>query len=152
MAHTVPVKLLSSTLCKNIVNAFCCCCLQSGSIITDWYTGSGQWHSPILRGGMTYSNGYITVPKAGLYYIYGQIHFDPKSGQTYSGFYIYLNNKYVDLTNQAIRSPNGYQDYTRYSGLLKLVSKGDRIYMKFADTVYAYMYSYFAQFGAFRVA
>ena len=101
---------------------------------------------------MTYSNGYITVPKDGLYYIYGQIRLDPRSGQTISGFYIYLNNQYVDLTNQVIQSPNGYQDYTRYSGLLKLVSKGDKICIKFAYTVYAHMYSYYAQFGAFRVA
>ena len=101
---------------------------------------------------MTYSNGYITVPKDGLYYIYGQVRFDPESGQTYSGFYIFLNNQYVDFTFQQIQSPNGSQDYTRYSGLLKLVSKGDRIYMKFVYTVDAYMHSYYSQFGAFRVA
>ncbi|XP_062517897.1 collagen alpha-1(VIII) chain-like isoform X1 [Corticium candelabrum] len=125
---------------------------SGGSIITDWYTGSGKWYSPILRGGMTYSNGYITVPKDGLYYIYGKIYFDPQSGQTSSGFRIYLNNQYVDFTYQYVRSPNSYQDYTRYSGLLKMVSKGDRIYMKFVYTVYAYMHPHHAQFGAFRVA
>ena len=101
---------------------------------------------------MTYSNGYITVPKDGLYYIYGKIRFDPKSGQTSSGFYIYLNSQKVDYTYQYLPSPNGNQDYSRYSGLLKMVSKGDRIYMKFVYTVYAYMSSVYAQFGAFRVA
>ncbi|XP_062517840.1 collagen alpha-1(XXVII) chain-like [Corticium candelabrum] len=125
---------------------------SSGSIITDWYTGSGQWYSPILRGGMTYSNGYITVPKDGLYYIYGKIYFDPQSGQARSGFYIYLNSQYVEFTYQYHPSANGNQDYTRYSGLLKMVSKGDRIYMKFVYTVYAYMYPPYAQFGVFRVA
>ena len=126
--------------------------MQSGSIITDWYTGSGQWYSPILRGGMTYSNGYITVPKDGLYYIYGKIWFDPRSGQARSGFYIYLNSQIVDFTYQYLQSPNGNQDYTRYSGLLKMVSKGDRIYMKFTNTVYAFMHQQYSQFGAFRVA
>ena len=101
---------------------------------------------------MTYSNGYITVPKDGLYYIYGKIYFDPQSGQARSGFYIYLNSQYVEFTYQYHPSANGNQDYTRYSGLLKMVSKGDRIYMKFVYTVYAYMYPPYAQFGVFRVA
>ena len=101
---------------------------------------------------MTYSNGYITVPKDGLYYIYGKIYFDPQSGQTQSGFYIYLNSQHVDSTYQYFSSPNGYQDHTRYSGLLKMASKGDRIYMKFVSTVYANMYTSYAKFGAFRVA
>ena len=101
---------------------------------------------------MTYSNGYITVPKDGLYYIYEQIYFDPQSGQTRSGFSIYLNSQYVDSTYQYHSSANGHQDYTRYSGLLKMVSKGDRIYMKFRYTGYAYMYPYYAHFGVFRVA
>ena len=101
---------------------------------------------------MTYSNGYITVSKDGLYYIYGKIWFDPHSGQTQSGFYIYLNSQIVDFTYQYLQSPNNYQDYTRYSGLLRMVSKGDRIYMKFVYTVYAYMNPQYAQFGAFRVA
>ena len=101
---------------------------------------------------MTYSNGYITVPKDGLYYIYGKIYFDPQSGQKNSGFYIYLNSQYVDRTFQYVASPNNFQDYTRYSGLLTMVSKGDRIYMKFVYTVFAHMYPYYAHFGAFRVA
>ena len=101
---------------------------------------------------MTYSNGYITVPKDGLYYIYGKIYFDPQSGQTQSGFHIYVNSQYVDRTHQYFPSPNSLQDYTRYSGLLKMVSKGDRIYMKFVYTVQAYMYPYYTQFGVFRVA
>ena len=101
---------------------------------------------------MTYSNGYITVPKDGLYYIYGKIHFDPQSGQTRSELRIYVNSQIVDSTYQYFPSANGNQDYTRYSGLLKMVSKGDRIYMKFVYTVYAYMHPYYAQFGVFRVA
>ena len=101
---------------------------------------------------MTYSNGYITVPKDGLYYIYGKLFFDPRSGQTHSGFYIYLSSRQVDFTYQYHPSANGSQDYTRYSGLLKMVSKGDRICMKFALTVYAYMHPTYAHFGAFRVA
>ena len=127
-------------------------CLQSGSNITDWYTGYGKWYSPILRGGMTYSNGYITVPKDGIYYIYGKIWFDPQLRQTHSGFYIYLNSQYVDFAFQYLPSANVNQDYTRYSGLLTRASKEDRIYMKFVYTVYAKLLPVYAQFGAFLVA
>ncbi|XP_062517463.1 collagen alpha-1(IX) chain-like [Corticium candelabrum] len=125
---------------------------HSETVITDWYTGSGQWHSPILRSGMTYSNGYITVPKDGLYYIYAQMQLDPQSQQPWSGFYIYVNSKAINLVKQYYPSPTGHQLRTRYSGLLKMLRKGDRLHTEFYRRVYAYMIPQETLFGAFRVA
>ena len=98
--------------------AFCFLLVCSGSLVTQWQsTGSGQWYSPILRGGMTYSGGFITVPKDGLYYIYAQLHYNPQSGQTWCGFRIHWNNQAVDYAYEQNQSPNGNQRGSRYTGL-----------------------------------
>ena len=123
----------------------------SGSLVTQWYTGSGQWYSPILRGGMTYSGGYITVPKDGLYYIYAQLHYDPRSGQTWCGLRLYLNNQAVEYAYAENQSPNGNQQGSSYTGLMKIVNKGDKLSLKFYDTCYYYFAASNSQFGAFRV-
>ena len=100
---------------------------------------------------MTYSGGYITVPKNGLYYIYAQLHYNPLSGQTLCGFRIYLNNQNVDEVIAQNQSPNGNQYDSRYSGLLKILNKGDRLSVKFKNTCYYFFYNSRSQFGAFRV-
>ena len=123
----------------------------SGTLVTQWYTGSGQWHSPILRGGMTYSGGYITVSKDGLYYIYAQLHYDPRSGQTWCGLRLYLNNQLVDNAYAENQSPNGNQRGSRYTGLMTIVNKGDTLSVKVAGPCYYYFYTETSQFGAFRV-
>lgn len=127
-----------------------------GSLVTDWYTGSGQWYSPILRGGMRYNGGYITVPKQGLYYIYAKIYFDPRTGiqGKACSFYIYSNTQIIDMNQKIHQAPStsGNQGSSRFSGLLKMMNKGDRLFLKFYATCYYNMYSYFSQFGAFLVA
>ena len=99
---------------------------------------------------MTYSGGYITVPKDGLYYIYAQLHYSPRSGQTVCGFRIDLNNRNVDVAYAQNQSPNGNQHGSRYTGLLKILSKGDRLSVKFISTCYYSIYAERSQFGAFR--
>ena len=101
---------------------------------------------------MTYSDGYFTIPKDGLYYIYAQMHYDPRSGQTQCGFRIDLNNQPVDYAYAEMQSPNGKQWGSRYTGLLKILVKGDRLSVKFANTCYFFIYNFYSQFGAFRVA
>ena len=100
---------------------------------------------------MTYSGGYITVPKDGLYYIYAQLHHDPRSGQKWCGFRIYWNNQIVDHVRAQNQSPNGNQQVSRYTGLMKILNKGDTLSVKVDGTCYFYMYYYYSQFGAFLV-
>ena len=123
----------------------------SGTLVTDWYTGSGQWYSPILRGGMTYSSGYITVPKDGVYYVYAQMYVDPQSGQTWCGFYMYVNDSYYIQSIQHFREPSTSttRDDLLYSGVLKMLNKGDRLSVKSIYTCYFLMSSSRSHFGAF---
>ena len=123
----------------------------SGTLVTQWYTGSGQWYSPILRGGMTYSGGYITVPKDGIYYIYAQLHYDPRSIQNFCGLLLYLNDRIVDYAYAQNQSPNGNQWGSRYTGLMKIVNKEDTLSVKVAGPCYYCFYTETSQFGAFRV-
>ena len=125
--------------------------LCSGTLVTRWATASGYWYSPILRGGMTYSGGYITVPKQGLYYIYAQLHYNPQSGQTWCGFKIYVNSQEVDRALQQNQYSNGNQYGSRYSGLMKILNKGDTLSVKFTRTCYFELYISYSQFGAFLV-
>lgn len=101
---------------------------------------------------MTYSGGYITVPRDGLYYIYTQQYFDPQSGQTVCGFRIYLNSQHIDIVYQVYPSPNNNHEGSRYSGLLKIVNKGDRLSVKFTHTCYYHNPAIHTLFGAFRLA
>jgi hypothetical protein len=120
---------------------------NSGTRVTDWYTASGAWYSPILRGGMTYSNGYITVPMDGVYYVYAQMFFDPRSGQTACGFYIYVNDSYYI---QHVRTPTiTGRDDVLYGGALKTLNKGDRLSVVSMHTCLFQMYPDRSHFGAF---
>lgn len=122
-----------------------------GSLVSQWYTASGHWFSPILRGGITYSGGFLIIPKDGLYYIYAQLHYDPRTGQKECGFRINLNNQSVDYAFAENPSPNGNQWGSSYTGLLKMLVTGDRLSVKLTSTCYFYMYNFYAQFGTFRV-
>ena len=151
-AHTAMVILLFHwSVVLHVVQWFRFLLVFSGSLVTQWYTGSGQWYSPILRGGMTYSGGYITVSKDGLYYIYAQLHYNPQSGQTWCGFYLYLNKRVVDYVYAQNQSPNGNQHGSRYTGLMKIVNKGDTLSVKLRGPCYYYFSTSYSQFGAFRV-
>jgi hypothetical protein len=122
-----------------------------GYVVTQWYTNSGQWHSPILRGGMSYSGGYITIPKDGLYYIYAQLHYQPRSGHRYCGLRINLKNRNINEANFEKQLPSGDKQGSRYTGLLKILSKGDRLSVGIIGPCYFHFFNHFSQFGAFRV-
>ena len=47
------------------------------SLLTGFLTG---WRAPLLRGGMLFGRGRLTVPKPGVYFVYSQIYYtDRKS-------------------------------------------------------------------------
>jgi hypothetical protein len=125
--------------------------LDAGTRFTLWFTSSGLWYSPILRGGMTYNDGYITVPKDGLYYIYAQLHYNPQSGQTVCSFYIEM--KGIDIISAAAqnKSPDGNQWDSRHIGILRILSKGDRLSVVIRFTCRYELWASNCQFGAFLV-
>ena len=99
--------------------------LTLGSIITDWYTSSGSPWSPYLRGGVTYSNGILTVSQDGLYYVYAQLYFDHNWGSSYyyGRFGIHVNGSL-----RAYSYHNSKDNlHTYYMGRLLKLQKGDRI-------------------------
>ena len=100
------------------------CCVMLGSTITDWFSTIGSIWSPYLRGGMTYSNGILTVRQYGLYYIYTQLWFNHKSGNSgYGYFSIDVNGSVRAFSHQF-----SYDQYhTYYMGRLLQLQKGDGI-------------------------
>jgi hypothetical protein len=92
----------------------------NGTLITFW-----NGTSAILRGGMTYSYGYITVPADGVYYVYVQ----PSQG-----LYVYLNGVITG------RGP----------GFVRTLHRGDRLSIHVSQTDY-YTFSPATMFGCFLV-
>ena len=82
------------------INFFC----FKGTLITFWSTRTSQ--PGFLSGGVKYNGGFITVPQAGIYYVYSQFWFDPQSGQNSCAFSVKLNNKYLAQSRNYQYSPN----------------------------------------------
>ena len=53
-----------------------------------WKSHGSLSQPSILAGGMTLVDDGIVVPFTGLYYVYGQLHFDPHSGDSGCHFYL----------------------------------------------------------------
>ena len=99
---------------------------------------------------MTYSNGYITVPMDGIYYVYAQLWYDPQRGQPKTGFYIYHNRDVIGrvyIHNEAARS----EDVTQYGGFVRSLSKGDRLSVKVSHTAHYEFFFPYTVFGCFRL-
>ena len=111
-------------------------------MITYWQTSSPSF----LLGGITYSNGALTIPSDGVYYIYTQLYLDDQSG-SYIIPYIRVNKKIVLY----IRSYHAHsEEKTKHAGLLQQLKKGDSVdihgggyrhYMGFAHS----------EFGIFKI-
>ncbi|XP_062505037.1 collagen alpha-1(X) chain-like isoform X1 [Corticium candelabrum] len=93
-----------------------------------WYTISGvitywQTSSPsFLLGAITYSNGALTIPSDGVYYIYTHLHLDDNSG-SYIQPYIRVNGNLVLYISSYNRG--GYE--SKHGGLLQQLKKGDSV-------------------------
>lgn len=101
----------------------------NGTLVTYWDTSSA-----ILTGGMTYSNGYITVPTDGVYYVYIQAEY----GLPTTGLYIYLND---DVITGQVNSHGGY---------IRTLRQGDRLFVQLFQTG-RYSFSQTTMFGCFLV-
>lgn len=93
-------------------------------------------------GGMRYSNGQLTVPTAGPYYIYAQLYFHTKGRVE-----IRKNNKRVTMLQPA--EGTGYLPL--YTGGVFLLRRGDVISLHSNDNVVIYMSSAHTYFGAFLI-
>ena len=93
-------------------------------------------------GGMRYSNGQLTVPTAGPYYIYAQLYFHTKGRVE-----IRKNNKRVTMLQPA--EGTGYLPL--YTGGVFLLRRGDVISLHSNHNVVIYMSSAHTYFGAFLI-
>jgi hypothetical protein len=95
---------------------------------------------------MTYSGGYITVPKQGIYYIYGKLYFTPGLSTT-CGFRIEASGSTIIFT-QETQIPTG-QGRGLYAAQVKTLNAQDTLVMKVQGSCNYYFENRFALFGAF---
>ena len=109
-------------------------------VITYWSTSSPSF----LVGGITYSNGALTVPSDGLYYIYIQLFVSKSSGaanpsvQVNSGRVMYIHYQMSGGSR------------TKYSGIVRRLKKGDRVDV-YGNGYSYYMYWPYSYFGMFKL-
>ena len=99
---------------------------------------------------MSYSNGYITVPVDGVYYVYAQLWYDAKLRQHKSGFYIYHNNDVIGQVHTQDDNPRSL-DKTQYGGFTRSLSKGDRLSVQLSHTAWYEFFFPYTVFGCFRL-
>ena len=121
---------------------------NSGQTITQWTTSTNGNYQSFLRGGMTYSNGYITVPQDGLYYIYAQMHFFSSSSGSYVYFYIRINNN--DAVRHLSQSHSSNRHQEEQTGFMRFLVKGDRLSVYGVGSRYLVQPPY-AFFGAYKL-
>ena len=103
-----------------------------GTVLNKWNLHS---HS-ILSGGITLSSdgSSLTVPADGLYYIYGQLMFDPTSGDANSCVFGLRVNSQIVASSYTYGSRSSLVDHTKYTGVIRPLNKGDNITMQMQST------------------
>ena len=100
----------------------------SGQVITHWSTStSGGSYPSVLQGGMTYSNGYITVPESGIYFIYFNLRTDVSSPPTHEYPAIYVDSVRIGFSYYYYENTH---DKSHYLGMLWNVRKGGQLSVK----------------------
>ena len=97
---------------------------------------------------MTYSNGYITAPQDGLYYIYAQMRFYPSSTGTSIYFRIRINDNNVVYHRSTDHS--SYKSHEEQTGFMRFLLKGDRVSVYAGGSQY-YINAPYAFFGAYKL-
>ncbi|XP_062504201.1 pulmonary surfactant-associated protein D-like isoform X3 [Corticium candelabrum] len=116
--------------------------------VARWRTNNcSNLFCPLLRGRMTYADGYITVPTDGVYYVYAQLLHYVSSKYSDIRFFIVVNGN--DSALAYSRSPGDHASL--YIGRIINLRKGDKLSIRTARTVYIYYKSDHSFFGAFRV-
>ena len=121
--------------------------------VIQWYSGSGYSYSPYVRGGMQYSNGFVTVPRDGLYYVYVQMRFYSSSSFSYykeAKFCVAINGSCQFSSHTYTQDYGDY--YTPYSGRSLLLKNKDQLSVRFQSTAGLYYFTHqYTFFGAFLI-
>ena len=109
--------------------------MNAGTHVTYWSTSKSP--PGFLRGGTVYNNGYITVPRDGLYYVYSQFWYDRQSSSHHwCSFYIKLNDRNdIGRTRHYRQNPGAY-DESQYTGVTVMLTAKDRLSVTVGDTCY----------------
>ena len=100
---------------------------------------------------MTYSNGYITVPNDGAYYVYAQLLYRADSSSRKLQYhYVAVNG--VDSILGFNEVPNSGYYASVYTGRIINLQKGDKLSVRTARATYIYYQNDHSFFGAFQVA
>ena len=115
--------------------------LLSFLVIRDWSLNSPRTH---LAGDMKYSNGRVTVPIAGRYYIYTQIYFRESS----SRILVMVNSKSVTMLH-----PMASREGTMFAAGVFKLNAGDVIMLKVSPQgpTTVYMSMRHCYFGAYLI-
>ncbi|KAK2567311.1 hypothetical protein P5673_008104 [Acropora cervicornis] len=118
-----------------------CTDLPFFAVIRDWSLKSSSSH---LAGGMKYSNGEVTVPSFGLYYIYSQVYFRASSNR----ILVMVNSAPVTMLHPMVRE----QGNMFAAGVFKL-NAGDVIMLKVGSQgpTTVYMSMVHCYFGAYLI-
>ena len=117
-------------------------------VIKDWSASDPHSH---LEGGMKYEHGKLTVPKAGRYYIYAQLHFRSEGRVE-----ILVNDDFVSLITSSV-TKGGPPATASGSGVFVL-NAGDSISLRISPwgapddgSVKFWMQYHTCYFGAFLI-
>jgi hypothetical protein len=124
--------------------------LYGGTRVRYWSTNHTGY---LLQGGMNYSDGYITVPVSGLYYIYFQLTPDPQSSSyRYYDVSIVVDGSHVARGYHYFVTYNGNSDRSQFLSVVQNVDKGSQL----SVVLNQYNYYYFSHpssfFGAFKLS
>ena len=111
-------------------------------MITYWQTSSPSF----LLGAITYSNGALTIPSDGVYYIYTQLYLDANSGSHIQPYIRVNGNDVLVITSYHHHS----EEKTKHTGLLQQLKKGDSVDICGGGYRH-YMDSHHSIFGIFKI-
>ena len=96
----------------------------SDQVITHWSTSTSGSYRSVLQGGMTYSNGYITVPESGIYFIYFNLYTGVSSSSRYLHPAIFVDSVRIGFSMYYYEKT---YDKSHYLGMLWNVRKGSQL-------------------------
>ncbi|XP_062517391.1 lymphotoxin-alpha-like [Corticium candelabrum] len=117
-----------------------------------WYTISGvitywQTSSPsFLLGAITYSNGALTIPSDGVYYIYTHLYLNANSGYAIYPYIRVNGNRVLYIASYHHHS----EQKTKHAGLLQQLKRGDSVEI-YGGGHQHYMSSTHSVFGIFKI-
>ncbi|XP_065845809.1 uncharacterized protein [Oscarella lobularis] len=122
---------------------------NSGQVFAHWSTSTSGSYPTVLQGGMTYSDGYITVPESGIYFIYFQMYADGLSSPGYRSPGIYVDSLLIGRTDERFVNRD---DRSQYLGMLWNVRKSSRLSLRaLGGTMIYYFGPQYTVFGAWKI-